>query len=479
MQESDTVHTSTSLRLFNTASRQLELFTPNDPQEVTVYTCGPTVYDYTTIGNLRSYLFADVLRRTLTWNGYTVRSTINYTDFGHLTDDADAGEDKILRALQKHGLPLTLESMRSYTDQYIKLYKQDTAAMNIIPPTTYARASDFVTEQIDLIKRLEEKGHAYTTSDGVYFAIQSFPDYGTLGNINLEKLKSGARIAANPEKQHPADFALWKCGDLGWESPWGGGFPGWHIECSAMAMTTLGSSIDIHTGGIDHIHTHHNAEIAQSEAATGERFAKYWLHNAFITIDGQRVGKSIGNAITIPELEAQGYDPVAYRYWLLTSHYRSTVNFTYSALDQSQHALKRLQRHFYEEYKATEGVPDGAVLDHFTTVLNNDLDTPRALAVMWDLVRNGTQTPQTKAATLRKMDEVLGVGLHYEYERGLEYLGIADITSVDPVVEELVSKRETARAARDWSEADRLRDEIKASGYEVVDTSEGSRLQKL
>ena len=479
MSHADTVHSSTHLTLYNTASRELEVFVPNNPAEVTVYTCGPTVYDYTTIGNLRSYVFADILRRILAWNGYRVRSTMNFTDFGHLSDDADAGEDKILRALQKQNLPLTLESMRSFTSKYIDLYKQDASRMNITPPTQYVRASDFVAEQIKLIRQLEEKGYTYTTSDGVYFSIESFPSYGTLGNIDLSKLKSGARIAVNPEKQHPADFALWKRGDLGWESPWGHGFPGWHIECSTMAMETLGPSIDIHTGGIDLQCTHHNAEIAQSEAATGKTFVKYWLHNAFITIDGQRVGKSIGNAITIPELEAQGYDPVAYRYWLLTSHYRSTVNFTYEALDQSQHALKRLQRHFYEEYKAAEGVPDDAVLDHFTIVLNNDLDTPRALAVMWDLVRNGTQTPQIKAATLRKMDEVLGIGLHYEYERGLEYLGIADIASVDLVVEELVSKREAARAARDWGEADRLRDEIKASGYEVVDTSEGPRLQKL
>ena len=479
MLQTDTVHTLTPLQLHNTASRQLEPFTPNNPEDVTVYTCGPTVYDYTTIGNLRSYVFADILRRTLLWNGYTVRSTINYTDFGHLTDDADAGEDKILRALQKHGLPMTLEAMRSFTDQYIELYKQDTAAMNITPPTSYARASDFVAEQIDLIKQLEKKGHAYTTSDGVYFSIQSFPTYGTLGNIDLKKLKSGARIAVNPEKQHPADFALWKYGNLGWESPWGRGFPGWHIECSAMAMKTLGSSIDIHTGGIDHIHTHHNAEIAQSEAATGQTFAKYWLHNEFITINGQRIGKSLGNAITIPELQTQGYDPVAYRYWLLTAHYRSSANFTYAALDQSQQALSRLQQHYYEEYGASVGTPDPTILKQFTAAINNDLDTPRALAVAWDLVRNGKQTPETKAATLHQMDKVLGIGLQHDQSTGLQHLGIAKITEVEPAVESLVAKREAARAARDWDEADRIREEIQACGYEVDDTNEGSRLRRL
>lgn len=479
MSKSTLVHSDVTLQLFNTASRQLEVFTPTDPDNVTVYTCGPTVYDYTTIGNLRSYVFADILRRTLTWNGYTVRSTMNFTDFGHLTDDADAGEDKILRALQKNGLPLTLESMRSYTDQYIELYKQDAAAMNIISPTTYARASDFVTEQIDLIKELEEKGHAYTTSDGVYFAIQSFPSYGRLGNIDLEKLKSGVRIAINPEKQHPADFALWKCGDLGWDSPWGRGFPGWHIECSTMAMETLGPSIDIHTGGIDLQCTHHNAEIAQSEAATGKTFAKYWLHNEFITIDGQRIGKSVGNAITVPELQAQGYDPVAYRYWLLTAHYRSSANFTYSALDQAQQALRRLQRHFYEEYEATPDTPDATILRQFTTALNNDLDTPRALAIMWDLIRNGKQTPKTKAATLRQMDEVLGIGLQHDQATGLKLFGITDSKQIDPVIQAFVAEREAAREMKNWNEADRIRDAIRKHGYEIDDMSDGPRLRKL
>ena len=474
------IHNQAPLHLYNTASRQLEIFAPDDPTDVTVYTCGPTVYDYTTIGNLRSYVFADVLRRTLIFNGYVVRSTMNFTDFGHLTDDADAGEDKILRALQKQGSPLTLESMRLFTSKYIDLYKQDALKMNIIPPTQYARASDFVAEQIRLIKELEEKEYAYTTSDGVYFSIESFPNYGILGNIDLDKLKSGARIAVNLEKRHPADFALWKRGELGWDSPWGRGFPGWHIECSTMAMETLGPSIDIHTGGIDLQCTHHNAEIAQSEAATGKTFVKYWLHNAFITIDGQRVGKSIGNAITIPELEAQGYDPVAYRYWLLTSHYRSTVNFTYSALDQAQQALRRLQRHYYEEYAAANtGVVDSIVLEKFIAAINNDLDTPRALAIAWDLVRNGTQKIDTKAATLRKMDEVLGIGLEHDQATGLHHLGIADIGTVNDEIEELLTKRETARAAQDWVEADRLRAEIQVHGYEVDDTSEGQRLRQL
>ena len=479
MSETTKEKISESLYLYNTESRSKERFTPRQAPEVTIYSCGPTVYDYTTIGNLRSYVFADILRRTLTWNGYQVRSTINFTDFGHLTDDADAGEDKILRALQAKDLPLTLDSMRLYTDHYIDLYKKDTAALNIIPPTTYARASDFVTEQIDLIAQLESKGHTYQTSDGIYFAINTFPQYGKLGNIDLDSLQSGARVAINKEKQHPADFALWKFGALGWDSQWGRGFPGWHIECSTMAMRTLGESIDIHTGGIDHIHTHHNAEIAQSEAATGKRFANYWLHNAFITIDGQRIGKSVGNAITIPELQQKGYDPLAYRYWLLTAHYRSPANFSYSALDQASQALERLQRHYYEDYQAAAGTIDTAVIQAFTAAINQDLDTPQALSVIWGLVRSTEHTPETKAGTLRKMDQVLGLGLDLDKAAGLTALGIYQTDTLPEPIQTLVAAREQARAEQQWTEADRLRAELQQAGYSVEDTTAGPVVKRL
>ena len=239
-----------------------------------MYTCGPTVYDYATIGNLRSYLFADILKRTLIKNGYDVRHTINLTDFGHLTDDGDAGEDKIMKGLKRKGLPITLEAMRELSDEYIEAFKADVEELRILPPTTWSRASDYVRKQISLIRTLDDKGYTYETTDGVYFDISKFPTYGRLGNIDVEKLKSGARIEINSEKRHPADFAVWKKSPLGWDSRYGRGFPGWHIECSAMAIATLGKEIDIHTGGIDNMPTHHNAEIAQSEAATGKKFAR-------------------------------------------------------------------------------------------------------------------------------------------------------------------------------------------------------------
>ncbi len=469
-----------TLHLYNTAKRKTTFFKPINQNEVTVYTCGPTVYDLTTIGNMRSYVFADILRRTLVWNNYRVKSTINFTDFGHLSDDADAGEDKILKALKKSGLPLTLESMRNYTDRYIKKYKEDTVKLNIIHPTTYARASDFVLEQIETIAKLNEKNHTYTTSDGVYFDISTFPEYGKLGNIDIKSLKSGARIKVNIEKKHPADFALWKFGDLGWDSPWGKGFPGWHIECSTMAISTLGESIDIHTGGVDHIHTHHNAEIAQSECITQKTFANYWLHNAFVTINNTKISKSLGNVITVPDLEEKGYNPLAYRYWLLTSHYRSQINFNYSSLKQASYALRRLYYHYYEEYKARSNEqPDLGVLCKFTNAINQDLNTPQAISIMWQLIRSNSFTSGTKIATLREMDDVLGVGLNQKLEDGLAKLHIKIQDRLPKDIDELIKLRDQARANKNWPESDRIRDLLKQKGYTVEDTDKGTRVLKL
>ncbi|MEN9921011.1 MAG: hypothetical protein RL538_904, partial [Candidatus Parcubacteria bacterium] len=309
------------VKLFNTESHKIEVFTPLKSPHVTMYSCGPTVYDYAHIGNLRSYIFSDILKRTLIKNGYLVKHTINFTDFGHLTDDGDAGEDKMMKGLKKEGLPISLEGMKELGDKYIKAFVADTEELNILPPTTWARASEYVGKQISLVKTLDDKGYAYETSDGVYFDIEKFSSYGRLGNIDISKLRSGARVDVNTEKHHPADFAIWKKSELGWKSRFGTGFPGWHIECSAMALATLGKQIDIHTGGIDHIATHHNAEIAQSEAATGRQFVKYWMHNAFLTIDNTKVSKSLGNTITMRHLRDRGFSGDDYRYWLLTAHY--------------------------------------------------------------------------------------------------------------------------------------------------------------
>ena len=312
--EPQKVKSFSDIFLFNTESNKLELFKPLSAETVTMYTCGPTVYDYAHIGNLRAYVFADILKRTLIFTGYVVNHTINLTDFGHLTDDGDVGEDKMMKGLKREGLSVTLDSMRELSDKYIDAFFDDFDNLRIMPPTTWSRASDYIKPQINLIETLVNGGYAYETSDGVYFDIQKFPRYGCLGNIDLEQLRSGARVSVNEEKHHPADFAIWKKGVLGWDSAWGKGFPGWHIECSAMAMATLGKEIDIHTGGIDHIPVHHNAEIAQSECATGKKFVHYWLHCAFLNIDNTKISKSLNNSITLRELFDQGFTGDDYRY---------------------------------------------------------------------------------------------------------------------------------------------------------------------
>lgn len=466
------------LFLYNTLSRKKEEFVPISKGTVRMYTCGPTVYDYATIGNLRSYVFSDILKRVLLLNDYRVNQTMNLTDFGHLTSDADEGEDKMIKALRREGKELTLENMAAVAAQYAEQFKSDTAALNILPPSQYTPASAYVKEQVALIKTLFDKGFVYETSDGVYFEIQKFPTYGQLGNIDLEKLREGARVAVNTEKKHPADFAVWKKGALGWESDWGKGFPGWHIECTAMVLATLGEQIDIHTGGIDHIPIHHNAEIAQAEAATGKSpYVKYWLHNAFITIDEKRIGKSEGNAITLRELEERDFSPLAYRYWLLNAHYRSPVNFTYEGLGGAGEALRRLQAYALEHFDEK-----GTVVAHyekdFRDALNDDLGTPQALAIMWELLKDGAVASGDRTETLRLFDSVLGLSLFDDKEVLESALGAVDTDTLPREVKDLVEKRREAREKKDFKTGDRIRNELKELGYTVLDTETGQQLRK-
>lgn len=464
--------------LFNTKSHSIETFTPLTPGKVLMYTCGPTVYDYAHIGNLRSYVFADIVKRTFIFHGYAVEHTINLTDFGHLTDDGDAGEDKMMKGLKREGLPVSLAAMRELSDRYIHAFHDDCDALHILPPTTWSRASDYLTAQIRLIETLEEKGYTYETSDGVYFDIKKYPHYGQLGDINLDELRSGARVEVNQEKHHPADFAVWKKGLLGWDSRWGKGFPGWHIECSAMAMATLGKSLDIHTGGIDHIAVHHNAEIAQSECATGKPFATYWLHNAFITIDNTKISKSLGNTLTLRHLYDRGFTGEDYRYWLLTAHYRSPVNFSFEALTAAKHALFRLRRFMYEDYKQVAGTPDAAYLEQFRTFIANDCDTPGAIALLWQVTKDTTLDTATKCATIHVFDSILDIGLRAPLDEGMKTLGVVDFTEIPPEIHKLVEKREAARIARNWLEADTLREALNLKGYSVEDTPHGPKITK-
>lgn len=470
---------STAVRFFNTETRQVETFEPIESKSVKMYSCGPTVYDYIHIGNLRAFFLADIIKRTLTWNGYTVKSVMNFTDFGHLTDDGDEGEDKIMKGLKREGKPITLEAMRELTDFYIDAFLADASALRLLPATKYTRASEYIEEQIALIQTLEAKGYTYETSDGVYFDISKFPAYGRLGKIDLEKLKAGARVETNNEKRHPADFAVWKKGELGWDSDWGKGFPGWHIECSAMAMTELGLEIDIHTGGIDLHSIHHNAEIAQCECVSEKRFVRYWLHNEFLQIDGGKIGKSLGNAINLNTLLDQGFSGDDYRYWLLMSHYRSPANFSLEGLTGAKQALTRLKRLVYEEYKNKAGTPDNTYLEKFSAFINDDLDTPRALAVLFDVIKDDSLDNKTKCATLKKMDEVLGIGLSEDTATGLASLGNLNQTEVPEEIKTLVEERELARIARNWDEADRVRELLKIKGYVVEDTPHGPKVGRL
>lgn len=462
-----------SLVLFNTLTGKKENFIPSHGSEVGMYNCGPTVYDYAHIGNMRAYIFSDILRRTLEHNNFSVKQIINITDVGEPAGDPDTGKDKIEESAKKEGKTAT-EVAAFYT----KAFFDDINKLNVeTKGTIFPKATEHIKEQIDLVNELEKKGFTYKTSDGIYFDTSKFPDYGKLGNINLAGLKEGARIGVNAEKRNLTDFALWKFSKPGerqqeWKSPWGVGFPGWHIECSAMSMKYLGETLDIHTGGIDHIPVHHNNEIAQSEAATGKLFSRFWLHVAFINIGGEKMAKSEGNFIRLSTLSEHHIDPLAFRYWLLTAHYRSSITFSYEAVSSAQTALLKLARHFI-------AMPDGgAVSDEysrkFKEIINNDLDTPEAISLMWQLIKDEKVNDADKKATISEFDKVLGLNIE---KFGSEIVKkTADIPSE---IRELAEKREIARKAKDWKIADELRDKITSQGYVLDDTEEGFIISRI
>ncbi len=453
-----------ALSLFNTLTRIKEVFEPIDPPKVGMYNCGPTVYDYVHIGNLRSYIFADTLRRVLEKNGYAVQQVMNITDVGHLTSDADTGEDKMMKGLKREGLPVTLQGMYDLATKYTGAFIEDLDALNILHPHILPRASEHIPEQIALIRQLEEKGLTYATSDGVYFSTSDYPEYGKLGGISKSE-NTESRIEENSEKKDSRDFALWKFDpELGWESPWGKGFPGWHIECSAMSMKYLGETFDIHTGGIDHIATHHNGEIAQSEGATGKPFARYWLHNDFINVSEQKIAKSAGNAVRLRDLEEHNITPLAYRYWVLTAHHRSPVNFTWGAAEAAQVAYKKLTGRIVE-------LPDDGMVNEdydtrFLAAINDDLNVPKALALVWDLLKDTSVSDADTKATILSWDDVFGLRLNTTAE------------AIPENVTYLISRREEARAAKEWAKADEFREEIERLGYMVKDTDQGPRAIK-
>ncbi|GIW65551.1 MAG: cysteine--tRNA ligase [Candidatus Parcubacteria bacterium] len=468
------------LYLFNTLSRKKEKFKPLKDKIVTMYNCGPTVYERPHIGNLRAYIFADTLRRTLEYNSYKVKQIINITDVGHLTSDADTGEDKIEKTARKKR-----KTAWEISHYFEKLFKEDIKKLNIKNPFKFPRATQHIKEIIELIKILEKKGYTYKISDGIYFDTSKFKNYGELAGLKKKKFIAGARVEINPEKINPTDFALWKFSpkdikrQMEWKSPWGIGFPGWHIECSAMSMKYLGKTIDIHTGGIDHINIHHTNEIAQSEAATGKKFVNYWLHVNFLKVEGEKMSKSLGNIVTLEDIEKKGFQPLAFKYLVLTSHYRSEMNFTWQAMESAQKAYNliletissfNLSINLYKSLSINRqlSILHSSASREILNIINDDLDTPRLIAKLWEVLRLNENLKFKKIFVL-KADKILGLGFK-------EFLVKQKLPAK---IKNKVLLREKLRKEGKWQEADKIREKILKAGYKIEDTKQGPIIKKV
>lgn len=460
------------LKLHNTLTGKTEEFKSITAGKVGMYNCGPTVYNFAHIGNLRAYVFADVLRRSLEYTGYTVTQIMNITDVGHLVGDGDEGDDKMTKALIREGKPKTRDAMREVANTYFEAFKQDLEKLNIETPTQFPFASEHIQEDIDLISVLFEKDIAYQISDGIYFDLSKFPEYGKLGNIKQETVEeTESRIGINSEKKNYRDFALWKFNDAGWETPWGKGFPGWHIECSAMSMKYLGETFDIHTGGIDHIPTHHNNEIAQSESATGKPYAHYWLHSAHVQVDGGKMAKSENNFITLQTLIDKKFSPLAYRYWLLQARYSSPVNFSWEALEAAQQAYNKLTTLYHS--LPDNGKPVALYLTSFTTLIEDDLDTAKSIALLWELAKDDTINPADKKSTIQKFNEVLGFDFNNQTSMNQK------IQDLPFEIQALIEYREEVRKNKDFKTSDNIRNELKEKGYLVEDKPDGPQISLI
>ncbi len=459
------------IRLTNTMSRKKEVFKPLREGEVGLYTCGLTVYNFAHIGNLRAYVFADTLKRMFLFNGYKVRHVMNITDVGHLTGDEDEGEDKMEAGARREG-----KTVWEIVNFYTKAFFDDLKRLRIIFPTVTCRATRHVDDMIEMIRKIESNGYTYIAGGNVYFDTSKLPDYGKLARLKLDEDKMRSRVESDPYKRNPFDFVLWftrykyDSHAMQWDSPWGRGFPGWHIECSAMSSKYLGERFDIHTGGIDHIPIHHTNEIAQSEAAFGHEWVNYWLHSEFLVIgEGEKMSKSLGNFITLQTLIDKGYDPAEYRYYLLGAHYKKQLTFTLEALDGAKSAMKKLATKIGElkESEAPVGEPNSLLLNEFHEAINDDLNTPRALAVLWKVVDSEDLRPGEKLSLIDEFDRVLALGLS-EIE-----------TDVIPKeIKELANQRDQVRRDRDWKKADELRELISEKGYEVLDERDGYKIRK-
>jgi cysteinyl-tRNA synthetase len=461
------------LYLYNSLTRKKEEFYVIKPGEVGLYTCGPTVYNYAHIGNLRTYIFEDILKRVLIYNGYKVKHVMNITDVGHLSGDRDMGEDKIEKGAAREG-----KSAWEIADFYTQSFKKDIARLNILNPDIWVKATDTLPEQIALIKTLEEKGYTYRTADGIYFDTSKFKGYTKLSHQDLEALQEGARVERNPEKRNPTDFALWKFSpkdskrQMEWDSPWGVGFPGWHLECSAMSMKFLGDQLDIHCGGTDHINVHHTNEIAQSEAATGKRFFNFWMHGAFLIIaGGKKMAKSTENFLTLENAFLKNeINPLTYRFAAFLTHYRKPMEFSDEGIEAARNGLLHLQNQVRQVIAAGAGNDNAISAEYknkFLAAVNDDLNMPRAMAVIQEMVKSSISDAE-KLATILDFDRVLGLNLNQ-----------LDQEQVLPeAVQKRVDARLKAREGKDFATSDRLRAEIEAMGYLVQDTRDGMKVIK-
>lgn len=467
------------LNLYNTLTRDKQEFKPLNQDEVRMYSCGPTVYSYAHIGNFRTYIFMDTLRRVLKYNGYKLKHVMNITDVGHLESDADEGEDKMEKAAKKEN-----KNPYEIADFYTKIFLEDMGKLNIDRPEIITKATENIPQMIEYVKKILENGYAYETSKGIYFDISKLDKYPVLSNRKLDDQIAGARVDVDPEKRNPYDFALWikapKNHIMKWESPWGLSYPGWHLECSTMGKRFLGEEFDIHTGGVDHIPTHHENEIAQAKGATGKIPAKIWMHCEYLQVGGGKMSKSLGNTYTISQLKEKGITPLAFKLFCFTAHYRNKLNFTFDGAYGAQKALERLYDSFVKNEEAEGNVSEeelNAYREKFTNYINDDLNMPGAMSVVWEVARNNNKSKQL-AELLLEFDEVLGLDLKNAKKYLEEFEKNKNIEEIPEEIKELVEQRKIARQNKDWAKSDELRDLIAQKGYIVKDQKEGMSIEK-
>lgn len=453
---------------YNTLTKQKDLFKPIEEGKVKIYSCGPTVYKDATIGNMRTNLLNDTLRRVLKYNGYELKHVMNITDVGHLVSDGDEGEDKMLKsAREEHKSPLEI------AEHYTKLFFRDLERLNIETPEVVCKATDHIKEMLEMLQKIMKNGYAYETSTAIYFDVSKLDKYGILSGINLNDQKAGARVDIDPEKRNPYDFALWIKAPanhlMKWDSPWGPSYPGWHIECSAMSTKYLGEEFDIHTGGIDLVPTHHENEIAQNKGACGKNPAHYWIHGEYLLINGGKMSKSLGNTYLIDDIIARGYSPLAYRLFNYSCHYRGKLNFTWEGIESANTSLIRLREGYQKHLNGNSDISDEIIADmenRFHQAINDDMNMPLALSVVWEAVKYPEKSPKI-AQLLKKFDTVLGIKIDEVQE-----------TKIPQEILDLVEERKQARSDKNWSESDRLRDLIAEKGYIVKDTKDGTEVLK-